>query len=156
MPMPSISQRIRSPGSRKTGGSRKTPTPDGVPVAMMSPGSRVIERLMNAISAGTSPIRSLVEPSCMRCSVPSGVIRQLRRRRPALGSSSSRVTKAGPIGRNVSLALGAQPLAVALLAGLQGRRRALPVAGADVVDDDVAGDVVHGIGHGHATGPSDR
>ena len=41
-PIPSTSQRTRSPGSRKTGGSRKTPTPDGVPVAMTSPGSRVM------------------------------------------------------------------------------------------------------------------
>src|SRR4029077_5898888 len=50
-PIPSISQRARSPGRRKTGGSRKTPTPDGVPVAMMSPGSSVIDLLMNSMSS---------------------------------------------------------------------------------------------------------
>ena len=42
VPIPSTSQRTRSPGSRNTGGSRNTPTPDGVPVAMRSPGSSVI------------------------------------------------------------------------------------------------------------------
>lgn len=39
-PMPSISHRSRSPGLRKTGGFRKTPTPAGVPVRMRSPASR--------------------------------------------------------------------------------------------------------------------
>ena len=38
-PIPSTSQRTVSPGSRNTGGSRKTPTPDGVPVIRRSPGS---------------------------------------------------------------------------------------------------------------------
>ena len=50
-------------------------------------------------------------------------------------------------------ALGAQPLAVALLAGLEGCRGALPVASADVVDHDVAGDVVHRVVDGDATCP---
>ncbi len=40
-PIPSISTTMTSPEARNRGGLRKTPTPDGVPVAMMSPGSRV-------------------------------------------------------------------------------------------------------------------
>jgi hypothetical protein len=41
VPMPSIVTLTVSPGRRKTGGLRKTPTPGGVPVAMMSPTSQV-------------------------------------------------------------------------------------------------------------------
>ncbi len=40
-PIPSISTTITSPAARKRGGLRKTPTPDGVPVEMTSPGSRL-------------------------------------------------------------------------------------------------------------------
>ena len=40
-PIRSISTVIRSPSPRKRGGSRKAPTPPGVPVAITSPGSRV-------------------------------------------------------------------------------------------------------------------
>src|SRR6185503_19085580 len=62
-PIPSISQRTRSPGSRKIGGSRKTPTPAGVPVAIRSPGSSVMWREMNAISSGIEKTRAAVVPS---------------------------------------------------------------------------------------------
>ena len=41
-PMPSISTRITSPTFRNDGGFIPAPTPDGVPVARMSPGSSVI------------------------------------------------------------------------------------------------------------------
>ena len=53
-PIPSTSTRTRSPGSRKTGGSRNTPTPAGVPVAMTSPGSSVIDCEMKLTSVGMS------------------------------------------------------------------------------------------------------
>ena len=40
-PMPSISTVTRSPSARYRGGLRKAPTPEGVPVAITSPGSSV-------------------------------------------------------------------------------------------------------------------
>jgi hypothetical protein len=46
VPSPEIVTLTRSPGARKICGSRLYPTPDGVPVAMMSPGSRVMSELM--------------------------------------------------------------------------------------------------------------
>ena len=42
LPRPSTPKRMTSPGLRKIGGSWPRPTPGGVPVAMMSPGNRVI------------------------------------------------------------------------------------------------------------------
>jgi len=42
LPRPSISIVISSPGCMNTFGSRKAPTPAGVPVAIRSPGSSVI------------------------------------------------------------------------------------------------------------------
>ena len=41
VPMPSMVVSITSPGWRNSGGVRAKPTPAGVPVAMMSPGSSV-------------------------------------------------------------------------------------------------------------------
>ena len=41
-PRPSTPKRMTSPGLRKIGGSWPRPTPGGVPVAMTSPGNRVI------------------------------------------------------------------------------------------------------------------
>lgn|GEM_PF-6865869 len=41
VPIPSIKMRTTSPGRRKRGGLRVNPTPDGVPVAITSPGSSV-------------------------------------------------------------------------------------------------------------------
>ena len=76
--------------------------------------------------------------------------------RPAVGSISSGVTNTGPTGQERVGALGAQPLAVALLALRQRLRVALPVAGAHVVDDHVARDEAGGLLDGHpATGPAD-
>src|SRR3954452_20818036 len=142
-PMPSTSQRTRSPGSRKTGGSRKTPTPDGVPVAITSPASSVMAAEMNAMSEGTSQIMSAVEASCIWCSSPSLVIRQLRRRTPPAGSISSAVTNTGPIGRNVSLPFARShwpsPFSPSpSAAGVPCQSRALTS-----FTDDVAGDVRH-------------
>ncbi len=41
VPIPSTVMLTESPGLRKTGGLRKTPTPGGVPVEIRSPGSQV-------------------------------------------------------------------------------------------------------------------
>lgn len=45
-PRPSIPHSTRSPASRKHGGDMPMPTPPGVPVAITSPGSKVMNRLM--------------------------------------------------------------------------------------------------------------
>ena len=90
-------------------------------------------------------MRSAVVPSCIRCSVPSGVIRQRAEAQPGLRVDLVRRDEDRAHRQERVGALGAQPLAVALLARRERRRRALPVAGADVVDDDVAGDVVHRV-----------
>ena len=56
-PTPSISTSTRSPGTIG-------PTPEGVPVRMMSPGSRVMIDEMNETSSPTPNTRSAVEPDC--------------------------------------------------------------------------------------------
>src|SRR6476469_932541 len=96
-PMPSISTVTTEPSARNRGGSRNTPTPPGVPVAITSPGSRLNaweQWLMisatpkNIIAVfddwTTSP--STVQEIAWRCGSPI----------------SSAVTSAGPIGQNVS------------------------------------------------------
>ena len=55
-PSPSISTSATSPAFIKTGGLRNTPTPEGVPVAIMSPGSNVIASEINEINSGTRKI----------------------------------------------------------------------------------------------------
>src|SRR2546421_7861156 len=52
-PMRSISTSTTSPSCKKSGGVRLNPTPDGVPVAMISPGSRVMRELRKAIVEAT-------------------------------------------------------------------------------------------------------
>jgi len=47
VPIPSISMATVSPGFRYTGGLRPLPTPDGVPVAITSPGQSVIRDVTN-------------------------------------------------------------------------------------------------------------
>ena len=53
-PMASIADSITSPGWRYSGGVRPWPTPAGVPVAMMSPGSSVITSESDAMMVATS------------------------------------------------------------------------------------------------------
>ena len=89
---------------------------------------------------------SAVVPSCIRCSeaVPvdaPAAQAQAGGRVELVGRDEDRAHRQERVG-----ALGAEPLAVALLALAQRLRVALPVAGADVVDDDVARDVVHRVG----------
>ena len=52
IPILSISTVTTSPSLRNTGGSRKTPTPAGVPVEMTSPGNSVIEEETNEMIDG--------------------------------------------------------------------------------------------------------
>src|SRR5438270_10784719 len=56
LPMRSISTSTTSPSCKKRGGVRLNPTPEGVPVAMISPGSSVIRELRNAIEVATEKI----------------------------------------------------------------------------------------------------
>src|SRR6516225_768816 len=93
----SISTSTTSPGLRNTGGLRNAPTPSGVPVAMMSPGSKVMLAEVNSISSGTPKIILLVWESCIV--MPFTRARMAR----AEGSGiSSRVVRWGPVGQTVS------------------------------------------------------
>src|SRR5688500_1804832 len=53
-----------SPGFRYWGGFMPRPTPDGVPVAITSPGSRVMNLLTSLTNLSTPKIKSLVFASC--------------------------------------------------------------------------------------------
>src|SRR6266508_473361 len=66
-PSPSISTRISSPALRNSGGLRPAPTPDGVPVAITSPGSSAITLARCSITWATVKIISLVFESCLTC-----------------------------------------------------------------------------------------
>ena len=82
-----------SPGFSQTRGSRAPPTPDGVPVATMSPGSSVIRVERWATSCGIEKIRPAVVSSCIRSPFRSSAIPIA-----SSGPASSRVTIAGPQG----------------------------------------------------------
>ena len=56
--MPSIDTSTVSPPWRYTGGSKPIPTPDGVPVAITSPGCSLTAAEMASISVAMSKIRS--------------------------------------------------------------------------------------------------
>src|ERR1041385_3099195 len=75
VPLPSISPSTLSPGLRNTGGTRAKPTPEGVPVLMISPGSSVIPAERLSMVVGISKIMSRVLPSC----ITSPLTRQMRR-----------------------------------------------------------------------------
>src|SRR4029450_11184518 len=64
-PSPSISIGTSSPSFSSTGGSRNTPTPAGVPVAIRSPGSSVIVALAYAMISATVKIMFAVVESCI-------------------------------------------------------------------------------------------
>src|SRR5256885_14277308 len=63
-PMLSISTSTTSPSCKKSGGVRLNPTPDGVPVAMISPGSRVMRELRKAIVEATEKTILAVVSCC--------------------------------------------------------------------------------------------
>ena len=107
------------------------PTPAGVPVAMIVPGSNVNAVEMCSISSQQLLIICDVDASCRRSSST-----HVRIRRSCGSVISSVVTNHGPIGPWVSQLL---PI---VIVGC----RALPVAHGDVVDDEVPGDDVGGVG----------
>ena len=122
---------ISSPGLSQTRGSRTLPTPDGVPVETMSPGSSVISARAGRRSSGTEKIRSEVEASCIRS--------PFRSRANEIASWG-----AGLVGGDQRRAAGRR--AVEDLAGHPLRRRELEVAGGEVVEQHVAGDRVERLG----------
>src|SRR5260370_3895606 len=63
-PMRSISTSTTSPSCKKSGGVRLNPTPDGVPVAMISPGSSVMRELRKAITEATEKTILAVGACC--------------------------------------------------------------------------------------------
>ena len=63
-PIPEISIRATSPGTRYLGGLKPIPTPAGVPVAMTSPGISVTPAEIVSMIVGTSKIRSRVLALC--------------------------------------------------------------------------------------------
>ena len=117
---------------------------------MMSPGSRVMTALMYSMSSGICQIMSEVDASCQSTGragvraaagdVPAAD-RQLVRQGHLLLRDDDRAHRQEGVG-----AFRPQPLAVADLALAQGGLDALPVAGRDVVGDDVAGDVLVRVG----------
>jgi len=99
-PIPSISTRTRSPGLIQRRGLREVPTPAGVPVATMSPGSSVITAESSAMMRATPNTISDVEEFC---STSSPIVVRMR---SACGSAiASRVTSTGPHGPCVSKTL---------------------------------------------------
>ena len=58
--MGSIVISTTSPGQRNFGGLKPIPTPSGVPVAMISPGSNVMPEERVEISLATEKIKSVV------------------------------------------------------------------------------------------------
>src|SRR5581483_268726 len=96
-PMPSMSPSTLSPGFRNTGGTRAKPTPEGVPVLMISPGSSVMPADRLSMIVGMSKIMSRVLPSC----ITSPLTRQMSR--TCCGSGSALLcTIHGPSGQKVS------------------------------------------------------
>ena len=62
MPIFSMVHSMMSPGFMYCGGLKPRPTPAGVPVAIIVPGSRVMPRLSSAMMAGMEVIkRSVLE-----------------------------------------------------------------------------------------------
>src|SRR3984957_821689 len=95
-PMPPISMRTTSPPLRYFGGSKPTPTPAGVPVAITSPGCSVIPADNVSMILGMSKINKRVFELCRS----SPLTEQLMGVSPM--SMSSRVTAKGPMGQKVS------------------------------------------------------
>src|SRR6266702_1272772 len=92
-PTPSTPASTTSPGHSHSWGVLPAPTPSGVPVAMMSPGSSVMPDEMSAIRTGISKIMYLVLESCF---MTPFFVSQSRR---SCGSGiSSAVTMHGPNG----------------------------------------------------------
>ena len=95
-PMPSISMRTVSPAFRYCGGFMPMPTPAGVPLAIKSPGCKVMPREMVSISVGIPKIKFAVLASCHKSPLTQ------QRTCTALPSIACAVTAHGPIGQKVS------------------------------------------------------
>ena len=131
-PMPSISMRTTSPARSQRGGLKPMPTPAGVPVAMMSPGSSVMPREQVSIK------RRDVEDHVARRRVLAQLGLGAGRRDPAAHARVARIELVGghdprPHRAEGVAVLAEHPLLVAHL----------HVARADVVEHGVAADMVH-------------
>ena len=96
-PRPATPRSTTSPGLRNSGGLQPAPTPEGVPVAITSPGSKVMNSLRWLIRKATGKIMSAVLPVCRRLPLTSS-----HRSRRCGSATSSRVTSHGPIGAKLS------------------------------------------------------
>ena len=128
MPSPSISTSTVSPSRRKRPWA--APTPAGVPVAMMSPGSSVIVRESHATSSAGPKIRFAVVPSCSSLAVDAR-------------AQAERAQVADLVERDERGA--ARRERVDRLAARPQRVLQLQVARADVVERHRAGDVRQGV-----------
>ena len=122
-----MSTTTSSPSRRNRGGSRKTPTPPGVPVAMTSPGSRVMNREQKAMRLGTSWTISDVLASWMTSPLTRQRMRSAPGIRQLVGGHDPRSDRAERVE-----ALAAHPLAVA----------ELQVACRDVIETGIPEDVI--------------
>ena len=149
-PMPSISQRTRSPGARKTG--RIAIDADAAGRAGRDDVARIerdratdeLDQLGHApdhVGGRAVLHQDLATGVRARAGDPPRPQPERLRVRDLVRADEDRAHRQERV-----RALGAQPLAVACLALAEGRRNALPVAGTDVVDDDVARDVVERAG----------
>ena len=123
-----------SPSRSQRGGVRAIPTPGGVPVAMRSPGSSVIVRLMKATRLATPKTMWAVDESCKT----SPFTQQRMSRACGSGISSGR-HEPGSAGQERVDGLPQHPLA----------RPRLEVARRDVVHARVPGHVVERVGLVH-------
>ena len=120
------------------------PTPPGVPVAIMSPGSSVTMSLMNATTAATGKICWPVVAFCFTLPLTVSFIFSF------CGSGiASAEAMHGPQGQNVSCHLPCSQSNHLSLRALLAARIGAELAVGDVVDHRVAGDVVQGVGSRH-------
>ncbi len=82
-------------GREEAGGLRATPTPDGVPVKITSPGKSVTMPDRHSMSAGTEKIKSLVRESCL-----VSPFNAHDNAKSSGSANSSGVTNHGPVGPN--------------------------------------------------------
>ena len=95
-----MATRTTSPGRRYR--PRAAPTPDGVPVAMTSPGSSVTTSLAAEISSATGQTMSAVDSSCCSSSLTHS------RSRRSCGSGTWKAgVMPGPSGSELSMDLAA-------------------------------------------------
>ena len=128
-----------SPARRKRCGVRAAPTPGGVPVETISPGSSVMTSLISATSLGT------LKDQLAGIRVLQHLIADIQSRMASSCGSptSSDGHKGGAHRREGVEAFAHRPLADAFLV----------IAGADIVDRHIAGDIIEGVGFADDGGP---